>query len=224
MLSPIAVPVTAVERWLLALVCAVTLAFAIITPPFQAPDENQHYMKAQLLADGRVMTEQRGAAIGAELPRSALELHGIDFPTDVTGKARRFDRAMVERAWRADAGRAGTAFADFPNVANYAPTLYAPSAAGLRAGEALALPRMGSFYVGRLVNATAGLILLAVAFGLMPFGRGALLATALLPTFCYQTGSLSPDAVINGMGFVGLALSLRLAAMGSSPGRSAGLQ
>lgn len=219
-LSPIAVPVTGMERWLLALVCAVTMAFAIITPPFQAPDENQHYMKALLLAEGRVMTEQRGEAIGAELPRSALDLHSIDFPTDATGEARRFDRAMVERAWGADAGRQGTAFADFPNVANYAPTLYAPGAAGLRIGDAIGLPRIGSFYVGRFVNAAAGLLLLAVAFGLMPFGRGPLLATALLPTFCYQTGSLSPDAVINGMGFVGLALSLRLAAMGSNAART----
>ena len=223
MLSPIAVPVTALERWLLALVCAVTLSFAVITPPFQAPDENQHYMKALLLADGRVMTEQRGEEIGAELSRSALDLHGIDFPTEVTGEARRFDPGMVERAWRADAGRPGTAFADFPNVANYAPTLYAPSAAGLKIGDALGLPRMGSFYAGRIINALGGLVLLAVAFSLMPFGRNALLGTALLPTFCYQTGSLSPDAVINGMGFVGLALSLRLAAMGSNPARSAGL-
>lgn len=39
MLSPITVPVTRLERWLLALVCAVTLSFAVITPPFQAPDE-----------------------------------------------------------------------------------------------------------------------------------------------------------------------------------------
>ncbi|HWV12649.1 MAG TPA: DUF2142 domain-containing protein, partial [Sphingobium sp.] len=220
---PIAVPVTKLECWLLALVCAITLAFATVTPPFQSPDENQHYMKALLLADGRVMTEQRGQEIGAELPRSALALHGTDFPTHFSGKAQRFDRAMVERAWDADAGRPGIAFADFPNVANYAPTLYAPSAAGLMIGDALGLPRMGSFYTGRFVNATAGLILLAVAFGLMPFGRSALLATGLLPTFCYQTGSLSPDAVINGMGFVGLALSLRVAAMGHTPARGAGL-
>ncbi len=223
MLSPIAVPVTGLERWLLALVCVATLVFAIITPPFQAPDENQHYMKSLLLADGRIMTEQRGPEIGAELPRSALDLHGIDFPTDITGQARRFDRTMVERAWDADAGRPGTAFADFPNVANYAPTLYAPAAAGLMIGDALGLPRIGSFYAGRLVNAASGLILLAMAFGLMPFGRAALMATALLPTFCSQTGSLSPDAVINGMAFVGLALSLRLAAMGSNPARGAGL-
>lgn len=199
------------QTWLFTLICVFTLAFAIVTPPFQAPDENQHYMKALLLSEGRVLTEQRGEMIGAELPRSALDLHGVDFPTDAGTAPRRFERAMLEQAWRADAARPGRAFADFPNVANYAPTLYAPGAAGLMLGDALHLPQLGSFYTGRLINALAGLALLGAALGLIPFGRNALLATALLPTFCYQTGSLSPDAVINGMGFLGLALALRLA-------------
>lgn len=220
---PFAVPASAIQAWLLALACIATFAFAVLTPPFQAPDENQHYMKALMLSGGHVLTERRGDLIGAELPRSAVDLHGVDFPTDAGLGSRRFDWAMLERAWQADTERTGKSFADFPNVANYAPSLYAPGAAGLLLGDALGLPRLGSFYVGRLINALAGLALLGAALGLMPFGRNALLATALLPTFCYQTGSLSPDAVINGVGFVGLALSLRVAAMGSNAARSAGL-
>ncbi|HEX7742237.1 MAG TPA: DUF2142 domain-containing protein, partial [Sphingobium sp.] len=96
-------------------------------------------------------------------------------------------------------------------------------AAGLMIGDALGLPRLGSFYAGRISNAVAGLLLLGVALSLLPFGRSALLATALLPTFSYQTGSLSPDAVINGLGFVGLALALRIAFVGASPARATGL-
>ena len=220
---PFAVPASAMQAWLLALVCVATLAFAVLTPPFQAPDENQHYMKALMLSGGHVLTDRRGDLIGGELPRSAVDLHGVDFPTDAGLGSRRFDWAMLERAWKADSERTGKSFADFPNVANYAPSLYAPGAAGLLLGDAFGLPRLGSFYVGRLMNALAGLALLGAALGLMPFGRNALLATALLPTFCYQTGSLSPDAVINGVGFVGLAISLRIAAMGSNATRSAGL-
>jgi uncharacterized membrane protein len=216
---PMAVAATHMQKWLLALVCVATMSFVLITPPFQAPDENQHYMKALLLSEGHVMAEQRGERIGAELPRSALDLHGIDFPTEVTGEKRRFAKPMLEQAWQADMARPGRAFADFPNVANYAPTL----AAGLLLGDELGLPRLGSFYAGRIVNALAGLILLGFAFCLMPFGRNALLGTALLPTFYFQTGSLSPDAVINGVGFLALALALRVMAMGYNPARSTGL-
>ena len=211
------------QQWLLAAICLSTLFFALITPPFQAPDENQHYMKALLLAEGRVFTQARGTMIGAELPRAAVDLHGVDFATDVPATLRRFDPDMLARAWAADDARPGTDFADFPNVASYAPSLYAPGAVGLMLGDAAGLPRLGSFYTGRIVNALAGLGLLTLALSLLPFGRSAMLATALLPMFSYQTGSLSPDAVINGMGFLGLALALRIAFMGVTPARSIGL-
>jgi uncharacterized membrane protein len=58
--------------------------------------------------------------------------------------------------------------------------------------------------------------MLIAALRLLPFGRMAMLATALLPTFSYQIGSLSPDAVINGIGFLGLALALRVGFMGGT--------
>ncbi|WP_028056036.1 DUF2142 domain-containing protein [Sphingobium bisphenolivorans] len=198
------------ERLLFAAICAATLFFACVTPPFQAPDENQHFMKALLLSEGRVLTEARGDMIGAELPKAALDLHAIDFPTGMSLAPRTSEPAMLSRAWHADPQRLAREFADFPNVANYSPTLYAPGALGLKLGDMLGLPRLGAFYAGRLVNALAALAMLFAALRLIPFGRNALLAAALLPTFAYQSGSLSPDAVINGIGFLGLALALRV--------------
>ncbi|MGC4252301.1 MAG: DUF2142 domain-containing protein [Sphingobium sp.] len=219
----VAPPWSALDKLLLAAICIATLFFAIVTPPFQAPDENQHYMKALLLSEERILAEQEGERVGAHLPRAALDLHAVDFPTDVPPDLRRFDQEMLAKAWTADASRPGRAFGDFPNVANYAPTLYAPGAAGLIVGDALGLPRLGAFYAGRLVNALAALAMLVMALRLLPFGRNAFLATALLPTFCYQNGSLSPDAIINGLGFIGLALALRMGFMGSTPLRSASM-
>lgn len=218
-----AAPWSPIETLMLALLCAATLFFTVITPPFQAPDENQHYMKALALAQGDVLTRQQGGAIGTDLPRAALDIHAVDFPTDVPPTLRRFDRTQIAASAQADAGRSGTAFADFPNVASYAPSLYAPGALGLMLGKAMGLPWIDAFYVGRLVNALSGLLLLIAALRLLPFGRNALLATALLPTFAYQTGSLSPDAVINGLGFLGLALTLRTGFMTATPARSAAL-
>ncbi|MCI4589169.1 DUF2142 domain-containing protein [Sphingobium sp. BYY-5] len=218
-----AAPWSASEKLLLAVISIATFFFVIVTPPFQAPDENQHYMKALSLMQGRLLTERHGDAIGAELPRAALDIHAVDFPTDVPATLRRFDRAQLARSAAADHSRPGTAFADFPNVASYAPSLYAPGAAGLSLGKALSLPWIDAFYVGRLVNALTGLLLLIAALRLLPFGRNAMLATALLPTFAYQTGSLSPDAVINGLGFLGLALALRTGFMGATPARSTAL-
>ncbi len=199
------------EKLLFALICMATLAFTIITPPFQAPDENQHFFKAAHLANGRALADREHDLIGAHLPRATVHLHATDFPTDVGPTHRRFRPSHISDAFDADAARPGTAFAEFPNVASYAPTLYTPGALGLRLSRDLGMSQIGSFYIGRIVNALTGLCLLLLAVRAMPFGRSAMLATALLPTFTYQGGSLSPDAIINGLGFVGLAISLRMA-------------
>jgi uncharacterized membrane protein len=199
----------ATERLVFLAICVATLLFALITPPFQSPDENQHYMKALHLARGHVLAQQRGSDVGAELPRDALDLYERDFPPEEMGVPRRFDPASFDNAWHADADRPGTDFGLFPNIANYAPTMYAPQALGIALGEWSGLPRLGGFYLGRLVNLSLSLLLLALAMRLMPFGRIALLAIAALPTFSHQIGSNSPDAIINGLGFVALALALR---------------
>lgn len=213
-------PWTRVEKALFVLVCIATLSFTCLTPPFQAPDENQHYMKALMLSEGRILTEQRGMKVGAELPGAAIDLSDVRFPITVSARSRLFDVAMLSPIWSADVNpRDSRRFAEFPNVANYAPTLYAPGALGLAMGDGLGLSRLGAFYSGRLVNALLALAMLGLALRLLPFGRPAMLAAALLPTFCYQSGSLSPDAVINGLGFAGLALALRIGFAGWTPTR-----
>jgi uncharacterized membrane protein len=206
------------ERWVLRMIVAATLLFALLTPPFQAPDEDQHYYKSLLLAEGRVLAETKRGLIGAHLPRAATALRTQDFAAAAPEMPERYAPAMLARAWSADAARPGRAFVEFPNVASYAPTLYAPQAAGIALAQAAGLPRLGGFYLGRMVNAAVALALLAMALRLVPFGRAAFLGIAALPTFSYQVGSLSPDAYIDAVAFLALALSLRIGAGASGGG------
>ena len=211
------------EKWLLPLIFAATLFFVFVTPPFQAPDENQHYMKALALSEGTLLARQRGAMIGADLPHAAHAIHAVDFPTEGPKVVRRFDQEALARSAAADERRPGRRFGDFPNVASYSPTLYAAGSAGILLGRWAGLPWIHAFYAARVVNALTGLALLAIALWLLPFGRNAMLGVALLPTFAYQTGSLSPDAIINGLGFLGLSLALRAGFGGTTRGLSAAL-
>jgi len=212
-----------VQRTLYVLICLATFLFALLTPPFQSPDESQHYLKAAQLAEGRILAEQRGRDVGAMLPASVVALHEVDFPAEEPGVLTRIDIGQIKRSWTADSKRSGEALGFFPNVANYAPTLYAPQAAGIALAQKIGLPRLGGFYLGRLFNVICALFLLGWAVRVIPVGRFALLAVAALPTTCYQAGSLSPDALINGLGFLGLALALRFASEGVSRSRSIGL-
>ena len=198
------------HRIVFAAVCAAILLFTLITPPFQAPDEDQHWYKAVLLAEGRLLAERRAGLTGADLPLDAVDLRRIDFPGERQGEQFRASAGDLGRAWARDAERSGRVFVQFPNLANYSPSLYLPQAAGVRAAEALGLPRLAGFYLGRLANAATAIALLALALAALPWGRAALLAVAALPTFAFQAGSLSADASINGVAFLALALSLRL--------------
>jgi uncharacterized membrane protein len=198
------------EKTVFAAICVAILLFALITPPFQAPDEDQHWFKAVLLAEGRLLPERQGALTGAVLPLDAVELRRTDFPGERQGVAWRASPAEIGAAGSKNSQRPGAGFVQFPNLANYSPSLYLPQAAGIATAEAFGLPRLGGFYLGRLCNALAAIALLALALAAMPWGRAALLAAAALPTFAFQAGSLSADASINGFAFLALALSLRL--------------
>ena len=198
------------EKIVFAAICAAILLFVFITPPFQAPDEDQHWYKAVLLSEGRLLAERQGGLTGAVLPLDAIELRRSDFPGERSGVAWRASLPEIGQAWSKDAERSGAAFAQFPNLANYSPSLYLPQAAGIALAETIGLPRLGGFYLGRLFNALAAIALLGLAVAAMPWGKAALLAAAALPTFAFHAGSLSADASINGFAFLALALSLRL--------------
>lgn len=204
-----ALPLSRVQIWVARVIVVLTFFFVIVTPPFQAPDENQHYYKALSISTGQWQARKHGDLIGAWLPSADVDIHRIAFPTDGQKEPRRFSTGQIHTGLAQDRRADEPTFAEFPNVASYAPTLYLPGAAGLAVGKAAGLSPLATFYLGRVVNALCGLGLLLTGLRLLPFGRNALLATALLPTFSYQTGSLSPDAVINGLGFLGLALALR---------------
>jgi hypothetical protein len=198
------------ERAVFAAICAAILLFVFITPPFQAPDEDQHWYKAVLLSQGRLLHERQGELTGAPLPRDAVELRGTDFSGEQAGNRFQGSPEALRAAWIRGGDPGGRVFVQFPNLASYSPTLYLPQAAGVAAAQTLGLPRLGGFYLGRLFNAMAAIVLLALALAALPWGRMALLAVAALPTFSFQAGSLSADASINGVAFLALALSLRL--------------
>ena len=201
-------PLTVMERWLLRLIALSCLLFCIVTPPFQAPDEPQHFIRSVRLAEGKIFAEKEGHAVGGWVERRFADLSQVDFPREAFGVATRYRPADITCAAARDAKDRETVFSEFANVANYPPTLYLPQAVGVWLGERLSMPSIASFYLARVINILAFLALLWAAVRVVPFGRPVLLAVAALPTTAYQAASVSPDATINGLGWLVLALSL----------------
>jgi hypothetical protein len=192
-----------------------TLLYVFVTPPFQVSDEPQHFFRSYQLSLAHLLARPGVDGVGAItmgdiLPRSVQDLADKDFPIEDLGAYRRFTLDDIARGWRRPLDPAEQIYVPFPNVASYAPTLYAPQILGIVVGRAIGLPPLGLFYLARLMNAMVGIGCVIAATALVPFGNRVFLALAALPTTLYQTASVSPDATIIGLAFLTIALSIRV--------------
>jgi uncharacterized membrane protein len=185
-----------------------------VTPPFQVPDEPQHYYRSFQLSEGHWRPVLQQGQAGAQLPLSLMALveHFLG------SREHHTDRHLLPQPWRAtlqqlqrplQEGERG--FIEFTGGVLYPPLHYLPQALAMAAGRALDLGPLALLYAGRLANALAALLLCAAGLRLLPAGRAAVLLLALLPMTQYMMASLSPDALTMAGGFLLAGLLLRFA-------------
>ena len=205
-----------------AIVCFIlgllgALPLVLLTPPFQVPDEAQHFARAYQLSEGSLWSEMRGGRVGADLPASlSASIEHVLGSTQEHADHPVRPQPLAETL--ADLARPlapdDRAFLGFAGAAVYSPLPYVPQILGIWMGRAFALGPLGLLYMGRLFNVLASLALVALATRLTPIGKNIVLVTGLLPMALYQDASLSPDAMVIASAFVFVALALRAQAHG----------
>jgi len=174
------------------------LVLVFLTPPFQVPDEPQHFYRSYQLSRGEVWQHQKDGVPGTELPASLLALvqHFLGttaLHTIRTVPTQPFALTLAELRRPLDAGQA--VFVDMSGVQTYAPLPYLPQALGIAAGRGMGMGPLGLLYMGRLANAACAALITAWALSLFPVGRIFALTVALLPMTQFMTASLSPDSL-----------------------------
>lgn len=199
------------------------LLFLILTPPFQVPDEPEHFYRAYQLSEGRLLgrTERGGEAAraGGVLPKSletAAELAMGDVPHNESVKV---DRVALRSAWAVPLASRDRAFLDFPTTVLYSPIPYLPQVTAALAGKLFRARPLMLLYLMRLANLAAWLILAGAAIRMTPIFKWVFLLLALAPMSLSQAASASADAATNGAAFLLIALVLRAALRpGAGPG------
>jgi uncharacterized membrane protein len=79
-------------------------------------------------------------------------------------------------------------------AANYGPIGYLPQAVGVGVGRLMGASPLACFYLARLANLFAAVLLLFFAIRLAPFAKQLVMLLALLPMTMFQLASVSPDA------------------------------
>jgi hypothetical protein len=159
------------------------LILALLIPPFQVPDEPEHFFRSYQLSRLELSSRVQDGAAGTELPASLSELVQHFMGADALHRhvlpKRRFVDTFGEIGRPLEPER--TVFIGFSGSAFYPPPPYIPSAVAIAAGRGLGIGPLGLLYMGRFANALAALLITAFALRLFAAGRKFALLIALLP-------------------------------------------
>jgi len=185
-----------------ALLCLIlgllsTLSLVILTPPFQVPDEPQHFYRAYQIAQGSLWGTLRGNSAGAMLP-SSLSTLAMEFTrthdnaVQVPVLPHPLVATLAELGRPLDPGQ--RTFTNFAAAAIYSPLGYLPQALGIVIGRAAGAGPLG---------------LISYAVWLMPVRPEVAALAGLLPMGLYEYASASADASVIACAFLVTALGLR---------------
>ncbi len=218
--------VTAFDRGFLAAIALLYVTNLALTPPFQAPDEPNHFLRAYQLSTGCLWGETGVVGIPeVETRRTA----GGHVPAVVHMDSARFSDLAFHPERQVDAGRwrsemrasgsltpdraRGEVFSEFRNTVLYPPVAYGPAVLGILASRALGLTVLEALYVSRAAYLLVCLLLLYGTLRVLGPGEKrklGILCLAGMPMTAFLVPSVNGDALSISLSFLVVGLGLRL--------------
>lgn len=197
---------------------ALYLLFALVTPPFQTPDEQQHLFRAWQLSTGQLIGERQGEISGGYLPAGVARAAATELRTDLPHQK----KFVSQSSWGERFSRATPigaeeppVFTNFVGSVSYSPVGYVPQVMAIWVGRVLDLPVEWIVRLGRVLNAGLTFVLLLCALRALPAGRNLLMFIALLPMTAACAGSFGQDGLVIGASVWLAALCLRAVLAGA---------
>lgn len=197
------------DRFLLVAGLLFGLGLAVVTPPFQVPDEPSHFYRAYRVSEGKLDLNPPSKGAGVNLPASVLAI------TDLRGNLpfhpeRKIAPETILEAFRIPLEPDRREPAWFPNTLQYPFVPYVPQALGITLGRFFGAPPLVLLYLARLGNLIAGTLMVVVAVRRLPGFQWLAVMVALTPMALFLRASASADVTSAGAAFllVGAAASL----------------
>jgi uncharacterized membrane protein len=190
-------------------------AYALLTPPFQSFDENQHLDRAWQISSLQFTGERRGAQSGGELPPGLREATVREIGSVVPLAEPKIIRRPISEIFARNTPIGSDQkpiYYDFFGSVVYSPVGYLPQIFAVQIGKSANLSVEWTLRLGRLLNLVLCIGLVVWALKLVPFGRWLMLIIALSPPMAAGAAAFGQDALVNGGGFLLTAGGLRIAA------------
>lgn len=180
------------------------LFFLVITPPFQIPDEINHFYRAYQISEGNWLADQKDQRIGGEIPKSLEKITAPFIYVRWNPNEKTTGKIILEQ-FKIPLQPDKKCFIDFPNTGIYAPVSYLPQTFFVFIFRKLELPPLYIFYLARLFTLAFWVLIIFLAIKLIPFYKWFFTLLALLPMSIFINMSLSADVVTNSLTFLFIA-------------------
>jgi uncharacterized membrane protein len=198
------------------------LAFAVVTPPFQVPDEPAHFYRSYAISEGDLRGQRHGVGVaagwGTVLPASLWQLD-TELRGDLPGRPElKIQPERIRRALRVPLAEERRVFIDYRTSAQLSCVPYLPQAAAIAVARMFGAPPLVLLYAARLVNLLVATALIALALRQLPAFRWLFTLLALTPMTLFLRASLSADAFTIAVAFLLAATVARRAWGVDQPG------
>ncbi len=186
------------------------LIILLITPPFQSPDEINHFYRAYQISEGNLIAKKQNNRVGGYLPTSLVKIAdpflGLRWDSQIKTTCK-----TITEQFKIPLNSKEKNFVDFPNTGMYSPISYLPQAIAILVLRKLDLPPLYIFYGARVFTLLFWIISIFYSIKIIPFYKWFFALVALLPMSVFINMSLSADVVTNLLSFILIAYGLKLA-------------
>jgi uncharacterized membrane protein len=197
----------------MSLLAGTVLVFLI--PPFQSPDEPNHFLRVFQISEGHLVSEIRSEARGTDVivvaggmePRGLLE-QTAQFTHLAFQPAMKTSWFEIDAQLHTPAHMNRRTFEIFSNTAIYSPIVYAPQAITLGLGRMLRLHPLILLYCGRLGSVLGWTLLGYLTLRLTPALHGAFLLLLVMPMPLFLSAALSADVITTALAILLTAFCL----------------
>lgn len=183
------------------MVAGIGLFVAMLNPLGDVPDEHAHALRAQTLAQGKVFCYS-DTLFEADANIEQIMTMGSQSENTFArfSDAHLYAMPAGQESVESTAGTAG----------NYFFIGYLASALGLKIGTAAGISAMSCLYLARVLNVLYYAALCGLAVAISPGYKRVLSFLACFPNSIFLAASFSPDGITIALGFISIALFLRL--------------
>lgn len=195
------------RRVFFAIYLVVGLPYLVLTGPFRAPDERNHFLRSYEISEFRFRPYRAAAGVvGDDLPASLSRLS----EALGTHSEHRITLSQIEAARRLALLPEQREFVEF-STAVYSPVAYVPSAISIAAGRMFGAGPLALLYFARCGNLIIGSWLMACALSHAGYARLAAIVISLFPTTVSQVATMTADAMSFALAFLWIALVMECA-------------